>query len=87
MALGAQFGVELPFSRAQESEADHIGLILMAKAGYDPARAVDFWQRMMAYGKGKDPPAFLSDHPSNADRVAAIQRELPEAKANFVAHQ
>jgi predicted Zn-dependent protease len=87
LGLGAQLGVELPFSRTQESEADHIGLVLMAKAGYDPARAVDFWQRMTAYGKGKEPPAFLSDHPSDADRVAAIQRELPEARANFVAHK
>ncbi len=59
----------------------------MAKAGYDPSRAVDFWQRMTAYSKGNQPPAFLSDHPSDSDRVAAIQRELPEAKANFVAHQ
>ena len=64
-----------------------IGLVLMAKAGYDPSGAVDFWQRMTAYGKGKEPPAFLSDHPSNSDRVAAIQREMPEAKANFVAHR
>jgi predicted Zn-dependent protease len=87
LGLGAQLGVELPFSRQQESEADHIGLVLMAKAGYDPSRAVDFWQRMVAYSKGKEPPAFLSDHPSSSDRVAAIQRELPEAKANFVAHQ
>ena len=85
--MGAQLGVELPFSRQQESEADHIGLVLMAKAGYDPARAVDFWQRMAAYGQGKEPPAFRSDHPSSADRVAAIKRELPKAKASFVAHQ
>jgi predicted Zn-dependent protease len=87
LGLGAQLGVELPFSRTQESEADHIGLILMAKAGYDPSGAVDFWQRMTAYGKGKGAAAFLSDHPSNSDRVAAIQREMPEAKANFVAHR
>jgi predicted Zn-dependent protease len=87
LGLGAQVGVELPFSRQQESEADHIGLVLMAKAGYDPARAVDFWQRMATYSQGKEPPAFLSDHPSSADRVAAIKQELPEAKASFVAHQ
>src|SRR5205085_2287209 len=87
LGIGAQLGVELPFSRSQEAEADHIGLVLMAKAGYDPARAVDFWQRMAEYGKGKEPPAFLSDHPSDQDRIAAIKRELPEAKANFVAHQ
>jgi predicted Zn-dependent protease len=86
LGLGAQLGVELPFSREQESEADHIGLVLMAKAGYDPATAVDFWQRMMEYSKGKEPPAFLSDHPSSSDRIAAIQRELPEARAAFVPH-
>jgi predicted Zn-dependent protease len=87
LGLGSQVGVELPFSRQQESEADHIGLILMAKAGYDPATAVDFWQRMLAYSKGKEPPAFLSDHPSSEQRIADIKRELPEAKAAFVAHK
>jgi predicted Zn-dependent protease len=87
LGIGSQVGVELPFSRQQESEADHIGLVLMAKAGYDPAKAVEFWQRMAAYGKGKEPPAFLSDHPSDDDRIAAIQKELPEAKAAYVAHQ
>ena len=87
LGLGSQIGVELPFSREQESEADHIGLILMAKAGYDPARAVDFWQRMLEYSKGKEPPAFLSDHPSSEQRIADIKRELPEAKAAFVAHK
>ena len=87
LGLGAQLGVELPFSRQQESEADHIGLVLMAKAGYDPATAVDFWQRMLAYSKGKEPPAFLSDHPSSEQRIAVIKRELPEAKAAFVAHK
>jgi predicted Zn-dependent protease len=87
LGIGSQLGVELPFSRQQESEADHIGLILMAKAGYDPAKAIDFWQRMAAYSKDKAPPAFLSDHPSDDQRVADIERELPEAKAAFVAHQ
>jgi len=87
LGLGSQLGVELPFSRQQESEADHIGLVLMAKAGYDPAKAVEFWQRMMDYSKGKEPPAFLSDHPSDEQRIADIKRELPEAKAAFVAHK
>ena len=87
LGIGSQVGVELPFSRQQESEADRIGLVLMAKAGYDPAKAIDFWQRMAAYGKGKQPPAFLSDHPSDEDRIAAIKKELPEAKAAYVAHQ
>lgn len=85
LGLGAQVGVELPFSRQQESEADRIGLVLMAKAGYDPARAVDFWQRMVEHSKGKEPPAFLSDHPSSEDRVEAIKRGLPEARAAYVA--
>ena len=87
LGIGSQLGVELPFSRQQEQEADHIGLILMAKAGYDPSVAVDFWQKMVAYSKGKEPPAFLSDHPSSESRVADIQKELPEARANFVAHR
>src|SRR5882762_11302476 len=72
-------GVALPFGRKQESEADHIGLILMAKAGYDPHHAVAFWKRMADEMKGKAPPAFLSDHPSDAQRIQTIQEELPEA--------
>jgi len=69
----------LPFGRKQESQADHIGLILMAKAGYDPRHAVEFWQRMAQEMQGKAPPAFLSDHPSDAQRVQKIKAELPEA--------
>ncbi len=72
-------GLVLPFSRKQESEADHIGLILMAKAGYDPKHAVEFWKRMAQEMQGKAPPAFLSDHPSDESRIARIQEELPEA--------
>ena len=83
LGLGAQVGVELPFSRKQESEADHIGLILMSKAGYDPAGALDFWKKMETYAQGKEPPQFLSDHPSNETRVAALQKEMPEAQAAF----
>src|SRR5947209_19216175 len=81
LGLGSQLGVELPFSRQQESEADHIGLILMAKAGYDPAAAVDFWQRMLAYSKGNEPPAVLSDRPSCDERIADVQREPATSKA------
>ena len=87
LGLGAQLGIDMPFSRQQESEADHIGLVLMAKAGYDPARAVDFWQRMLAYSKGKEPPAFLSDHPSSEQRIEDIKRELPEAQKAYVAQR
>jgi predicted Zn-dependent protease len=70
---------ELPFDRRQESEADHIGLILMAKAGYDPREAIGFWERMEAGQRGARPPEFLSTHPSGATRIKQIQQWLPEA--------
>jgi predicted Zn-dependent protease len=76
-------GAGLPFSRSQESEADHIGLVYMARAGYDPHQAVAFWKRMLRAGKGKEPPEFLSDHPSDAHRVARIQGWLPEAERAY----
>lgn len=75
-------GRALPHSRKQESEADHIGLILMAKAGYDPRTAVGFWQRMAAASKGA-PPEFLSSHPSDETRIKQIQELLPEALAYY----
>ena len=77
--LGAQFGVLLPFSRSQESEADQMGLIFMAMAGYDPAQAVTFWERMAANKGGQAPPEFMSTHPSDETRIADIKRLLPEA--------
>jgi predicted Zn-dependent protease len=70
----------LPFSRAQESEADHIGLIYMAKAGYDPHQAVAFWKRMRKASKGNEPPEFASDHPSDKHRIERIREWLPEAE-------
>jgi len=76
---GAQYGVLLPFSRGQESEADHLGLIFMAMAGYDPHHAVEFWQRMASSSQGQKPPEFMSTHPSDEKRIEAIQQELPEA--------
>ena len=77
--VGAQVGVLLPFSRTQESEADHIGLILMARAGYDPHGALAFWQRMERAASGGSPPEFLSTHPSHGTREQQIQAWLPEA--------
>jgi len=81
MAYGV--GVGLPHGRSQESEADHIGLILMAKAGYDPRGAVDFWQRMKAASGGNKPPAFLSTHPSDDKRIDDIRKKLPEALTHY----
>lgn len=76
--VGAQVGVLLPFSRQQESEADHLGLIFMSMAGYDPHVSVDFWQRMAAAGGGK-PPEFISTHPSDETRIANLKKLIPEA--------
>lgn len=78
--MGAQAGVLLPNSRKQESEADRLGLTFMAMAGYNPASAVDFWQRMASQKNGGAPPEFLSTHPSDATRIADIKRYLPEAQ-------
>ena len=77
--LGAQLGVLLPYSRTQESEADHIGLLLMARAGYDPREALAFWQRMEKASSGGGPPEFMSTHPSHGTREQQIQAWLPEA--------
>ena len=73
------YGVLLPYSRTHESEADHIGLIFMAMAGYDPHEAVNFWQRMAAAKTGSSPPEFLSTHPTDDRRIRDIQNLLPDA--------
>lgn len=75
-----QYGGMLPFSRSHESEADKIGLILMAIAGYDPTTAVGFWERMAANSNGKSQPEFLSTHPSDVNRIAKLKSLIPEAK-------
>jgi predicted Zn-dependent protease len=79
-------GRQLPHSRAQESEADRIGLIYMARAGYNPEAAVQFWQRFGEYNEqqgGANSPAFLRTHPTDATRVRQLQQWMPEAKAQF----
>ncbi len=77
--VGAQIGILLPYSRLHESEADHMGLIFMAMAGYDPNEAVKFWQRMASLKQGAAPPEFLSTHPSDEKRINNIKELIPEA--------
>ena len=81
--VGAQVGILLPYSRLQESEADHLGLIFMAMAGYDPAAALSFWQRMAAAKDGAAPPEFVSTHPSDQSRINKIKELLPEARKYY----
>ena len=81
--VGAQYGAILPYGRLQESEADHLGLIFMAMAGYDPHEAVPFWERMSVQKGGKAPPEFLSTHPSDATRIENIKRLIPEVMEQY----
>ena len=83
--ITASVGVILPWGRAQESEADRIGLILMAKAGYNPSSAVGFWERMSRIQQGGKPPEFLSTHPSDETRINQIKQWLPEAEKYYQA--
>jgi predicted Zn-dependent protease len=81
--VGAQYGALLPYSRLHESEADHLGLIFMSMAGYQPEEAITFWQRMASAKQGGAPPEFLSTHPSDETRIAKLKEELPEAKQYY----
>ncbi len=78
----ATLAIVLPYSRTQESEADHIGLLLMAKAGYDPRQAIELWQNFQKLG-GDRPPEFLSTHPSEGTRIERLQELMPEALAIY----
>lgn len=85
LGLGVQVGVLLPYGRAQESEADELGLELMARAGFNPAEAVTLWQRMSASSGGNKPPVLLSTHPSDQQRIAALQAELTQVEPLYQA--
>lgn len=76
--LGAQYGVLLPYGRTQESEADRIGLLLMAQAGYDPRAAIEFWERMQRSDRSRQ-PEFLSTHPSGGTRIQQLRAWMPDA--------
>lgn len=80
--IGTSVGVSLPYSRAHETEADKLGLIFMALAGYDPNQAVGFWERMSAAG-GQKPPEFLSTHPSDQTRINDLKAFMPEAMKHY----
>lgn len=79
LGAGASVGILLPMSRTQEAEADHIGLVLMARAGYDPHEAIGLWERMRAANKGGRQAEWLSTHPADETRIENIRRWVPEA--------
>jgi predicted Zn-dependent protease len=82
LGAGAQFGVLMPFSRGHESEADHIGLTYMARAGYDPRESLRFWKRMEE-SSSSQPPEFLSTHPSHGTRLQQLEAWMPAAVEEY----
>lgn len=82
LGVGTEVGVLLPFSREHESEADHVGIILAALAGYPPEEAIHLWERMERAG-GAQPPEFLSTHPSHGTRIKQLEAWMPEALAEY----
>ena len=83
LGAGAQFGVLLPFSRQHETEADEMGVLYMARAGYDPEASIAFWERMQQAGGGSRSPEFASTHPSGESRIAHLREIMPRAKAEY----
>ena len=84
LGAGAQYGVLLPFSRAHETEADEMGLLYMARAGYPPAEAIEFWRRMQETA-GRKPPEWMSTHPADETRIRNLQAFLPRAEKEYAA--
>ena len=79
LGVGAQVGVLLPFSRKHESEADYVGVLLAADAGYDPREAIQLWQRMGELSGGKSSSEFMSTHPSHETRIQQLEEWMGEA--------
>jgi predicted Zn-dependent protease len=84
LGIGSQLTYVLPNSRNQESEADKLGLIFMAMAGYNPQNAVEFWKRMAEAGaKSQKPPKLLSTHPTDENRISDLEKQMPQAQKYY----
>jgi len=83
LGVGAQYGILMPYSRVHESEADMIGVDLMAKAGFDPRQSIGLWQKMEQASQGQQPIQFMSTHPSHATRIQDLERHMPQAMSIF----
>jgi predicted Zn-dependent protease len=79
LGVGAQYGILMPYSRVHESEADKIGVDLMAKSGFDPRQSINLWQKMEQASQGRQPIEFMSTHPSHATRIQDLVRYMPHA--------
>ena len=83
LGVGAEYGILMPYSRVQESEADIIGVDLMAKAGFDPRQSVTLWQKMEQASQGQQPIEFMSTHPAHATRIQNLEQHMPQAMGLF----
>jgi predicted Zn-dependent protease len=83
LGIGAEYGILKPYSRTHESEADIIGMDLMAKAGFDPNQSITLWQKMDQASQGQQPIEFMSTHPAHATRIQQLQKHIPQAMALF----
>lgn len=83
LGVGAEYGILMPYSRVQESEADIIGVDLMAKAGFDPRQSVTLWQKMEQATQGQQPIEFMSTHPAHATRIQNLEQHMPQAMALY----
>jgi len=83
LGVGAQYGILMPYSRVHESEADMIGVDLMAKAGFDPRQSIGLWQKMEQASQGPQPLEFMSTHPSHATRIQDLEKHMPQAMGLF----